>query len=121
MRLVILKDGTVGVSGQFIEGLNLSQCDLPANFWALQWEEREVNSGHIEYESSQIENTLITTLPVWANACVAVWQAEVDRQAEISRQAEIDRQAEISRQAEIDRLAAEQAQQAQQAQQKPSV
>ena len=81
MRLVIIKDGTVGVSGQFIEGLDLSQCGLPENFWALQWEERGVNSGHIEYDSPLIDNTPITALPAWANACVAVCQAEVGRQA----------------------------------------
>lgn len=81
MRLVIIKDGTVGVSGQFIEGLDLSQCGLPENFWALQWEEHEANSGHIEYDSALIENTPITELPEWANACVAVWQAEIDRVA----------------------------------------
>jgi hypothetical protein len=81
MRLVILKDGTVGVSGQFIEGLDLSQCGLPENFWALQWEERGANSGHIEHSSPLIENTPITELPAWANACIAVWQAEIDRQA----------------------------------------
>jgi hypothetical protein len=80
MRLVILKDGTVGVSGQFIEELDLSQCGLPENFWALQWEERGSNSGHIEYDSPLIDNTPITELPAWANACIAVWQAEVDRQ-----------------------------------------
>ena len=79
MRLVIIKDGTVNVSGQFIEGLDLSQCGLPENFWALQWEERAPNTGHIEYDSSLIDNTQITTLPVWAHACIAVWQAEVDR------------------------------------------
>jgi hypothetical protein len=81
MRLVIIKDGTVGVSGQFIEGLDLSQCGLPENFWALQWEERGANSGHIEYDSPLIDNTPITELPAWANACIAVWQAEVDRLA----------------------------------------
>lgn len=82
MRLVILKeDSTVGVSGQFIGGLNLSQCGLPENLWALQWEERGVDSGHIEYDSPLIDNTLITELPAWANSCIAVWQAEVNRLA----------------------------------------
>ena len=82
MRLVILKEtGTVGVSSQFLEELDLSQCGLPENFWALQWEERGVNQGHIEYDSPLIDNTPITELPAWANACIAVWQAEVDRQA----------------------------------------
>ena len=96
MRLVIIKDGTVGVSGQSLDGLDLSQCDLPENFWALQWEERGANNGHIEYDSPLIENTPITALPAWANACIAVWQAEIDRQAAQQAQKiqeEIDRQA----------------------------
>jgi hypothetical protein len=93
MRIVIIKEtGTVSVRGQSIGELDLSQCGLPENLWALQWEERGVNSGHIEYDSPLIDNTPITELPAWANACVAVWQAEIDR------------------------LAAEEAQQAQQAQ-----
>jgi hypothetical protein len=99
MRLVIQKDGTVGVSNVFAQGLDLSQCGLPENFWALQWEERGINRGHIEYDSPLIDNTEITELPSWANACIAVWQAEIDRQ-----EAEAD---------EINRLATEAAQQAQ--------
>jgi hypothetical protein len=81
MRLVIIKDGTVSVSDQSLDKLDLSQCGLPENFWALQWEEHAPNTGHIEYNSSLIDNTPITELPVWANACIAVWQAEIDRQA----------------------------------------
>jgi hypothetical protein len=82
MRIVIIKEtGTVSVRGQSIGELDLSQCGLPENLWALQWEERGVNSGHIEYDSPLIDNTPITELPAWANACVAVWQAEIDRLA----------------------------------------
>ena len=89
MRLVIIKNGTVGVSGQSLEGLDLSQCGLPENFWAFQWEERKANHGHIEYDSPLIDNTPITELPAWANACVAVWQVEIDRlAAEAAAQAE---------------------------------
>ena len=104
MRLVIIKDGTVSVGGQSLEGLDLSQCGLPENFWALQWEERGANNGHIEYDSPLIDNISITELPAWANACIAVWQAEIDRQA--AQQAQ-------QIQAEIDRQAAEAAQQTQ--------
>jgi hypothetical protein len=89
MRLVIIKDGTVIVGGNGIDGLDLSQCGLPENFWALQWEERGANHGHIEYDSPLIDNTPITELPAWANACVAVWQVEIDRlAAEAAAQAE---------------------------------
>lgn len=101
MRLVIIKaDSGVSVGGQFIDGLNLSQCGLPENFWALQWEEHAINTGHIEYNSPLTANTLITELPAWASACIAVWQAEVDRRA--------------AQQAEAERLAVEQAKQVQQ-------
>jgi hypothetical protein len=89
MRVVIIKDGTVGVGGQIIGGLDLSQCGLPENFWALQWEERGANNGHIEYDSPMIDNTPITEPPAWANACIAVWQAEIDRlTAEEAQQAQ---------------------------------
>lgn len=96
MRLVIIKDGTVSVGGNSIDGLDLSQCGLPENFWALQWEEHGANSGHIEYDLPLIDNISIAELPAWANACIAVWQAEIDRQAAQQAQqiqAEIDRQA----------------------------
>jgi hypothetical protein len=104
MRLVIIKDGTVSVGGQSLEGLDLSQCGLPENFWALQWEERGANNGHIEYDSPLIDNTLITELPAWANACVSVRQTEIDRRA--AQQAQ-------QIQAEIDRQTAQKAQQTQ--------
>jgi hypothetical protein len=79
MRLVIIgPDSSVGVNGEFIAGLDLSGCGLPANFWALQWNERGNNTGHIEYNSPLIENTSITEIPAWANACVAVWQTAID-------------------------------------------
>lgn len=82
MRLVIVNaDSAVGKDGEFRSGLDLSQCGLPENFWALQWNERGNNQGHIEYDSPLIQNTPITELPAWANACVAVWQAKLDQEA----------------------------------------
>lgn len=97
MRLVIIEaDNSVGKDGVFYADLDLSQCGLPNNFWALQWNEKENNTGHIEYNSPLIDNTPITELPAWADACVAVWQAKADQEA-----AEIEAQ----------RIAAEQAQQ----------
>jgi hypothetical protein len=82
MRLVIVgPDNAVGKDGVFYDNLNLSQCGLPANFWALQWNERGNNTGHIEYDSPLIDNTLLTELPAWANACVAVWQTKADQVA----------------------------------------
>ena len=77
MRVVILVDGTVGKEGVFYT-CDLSTCGLPQNFWALQWEEWEVNKGHIEYNLSSIDNDQITALPSWANACLAKWQEAYD-------------------------------------------
>jgi len=82
MRLVIIGvDNAVGKDGEFRSGLDFSQCGLPQNFWALQWNERGDNTGHIEYDSPLIQNDPITQLPEWAHACVAVWQAKLDQEA----------------------------------------
>jgi len=82
MRIVILKeDSVVGIDGEFRNKLNLSECGLPENFWAFQWGERGQESGHIEYDSPMIQNDLVSELPAWATACVAVWQAKLDQEA----------------------------------------
>ena len=82
MRLVIIGiDNMVGKDGVFREGLDLSQCGLPTNFWAFQWNEHGNNTGHIEYNSPLIQNDSVTEIPAWANACVAVWQAKLDQEA----------------------------------------
>lgn len=82
MRITIVGiDGTVGKDNVFREGLDLSQCGLPANFWAFQWGERGQESGHIEYNSPMIQNDLVTEIPAWATACVAVWQTKLDQEA----------------------------------------
>lgn len=78
MRLVILSIGVVGKDGVFYETLDLSGCGLPQNFWALQWNEHGDNTGHVEYNSPMIDNTVLTELPSWATACVDVWQAAKD-------------------------------------------
>jgi predicted nicotinamide N-methyase len=86
MRLVIIGvDGTVGKDGIFREGLDLSQCGLPSNFWAFQWGERGQESGHIEYDSPMVQNDSVTEIPAWATACVAVLQAKLDQEAEAAR------------------------------------
>ena len=82
MRLVIIGiDNMVGKDGVFREGLDLSQCGLPANFWAFQWNEHGNNTGHIEYNSPLIQNDSVTEIPAWATACIAVWQAKLDQEA----------------------------------------
>jgi len=82
MRISIIGvDGAVGKDGLFRNGLDLSQCGLPANFWAFQWGERGQESGHIEYDSPMIQNDFVTEIPAWATACIAVWQAKLDQEA----------------------------------------
>ena len=101
MRITIVgADNAVGVDGNFRVDLNLSQCGLPANFWAFQWNQNGDNTGEIEYNSPMIQNDLVTEIPAWATACVSVWQSKLDQEAA---------------EAEAARIAAEQA--AQQAQQ----
>lgn len=92
MRITIVgADNAVGVDGNFRGGLDLSQCGLPANFWAFQWGERGQESGHIEYDSPMIQNDSVTEIPAWANACIAVWQAKLDQEAAEAAEAEAAR------------------------------
>jgi hypothetical protein len=73
MRLTIVTEtNTVGKDGVFYDDLNLTACQIPNNIWALQWNE---SSGHIEFDTP-IPNEDITSLPAWANACIAVWEAK---------------------------------------------
>ena len=80
MKITIVGN-TVGVDENFRDGLDLSQCDTPEGFWAFQWSERGGDTGHIEYDSSDVANEQVTAIPAWATACVAVWQAKVDQDA----------------------------------------
>ena len=56
--------------------LDLSQCGIPSDVHALQWKE---TNGWIEFvdnpDGTKPTNEPITELPVWANACVEVWNA----------------------------------------------
>jgi hypothetical protein len=100
MRITIVSaDNAVGVDGNFRDGLDLSQCGLPVNFWAFQWSQNGDNTGEIEYNSPMIQNDLVTEIPAWATACVVVWQAKLDQEAAEAEAAE----------AEAARIAAEQA------------
>jgi hypothetical protein len=55
-------------AGNYLD-LDLSSCGIPADVHALQW---DGSAGHIEFTDTR-ENEEITTLPDWANACVAKW------------------------------------------------
>ena len=70
MRLTIITEtNTVGKDGVFFDDLDLTQCQIPSNVWALQW---YGSSGDIEF-NTPIPNEPITNLPAWANSCVQVW------------------------------------------------
>lgn len=72
MRLVITTEtSTVGKDGKFFDNLNLIQCGIPSNVWALQWQDSQ---GHIEFNSATVQNQNITSLPSWAESCLAVWE-----------------------------------------------
>ena len=81
MRIVILKeDSTVGVDGEFRSQLDFSSCGVPENFWAFQWGERGQERGHIEYDTSEVPNDVVTSIPGWALACVAKLQEKLDQE-----------------------------------------
>jgi hypothetical protein len=83
MRITIIggEDQSVYLNGESRGGLDLSQCGLPTNFWAFQWNQDGDNTGEIEYNSPMIQNDRVTEIPVWANACVAVLQIKLDQEA----------------------------------------
>ena len=62
---IIVDDNTVYVNGTSYV-LDLSQCSIPSNVWALQWKE---TAGWIEFEDnadgSKPQNETIIELPVW--------------------------------------------------------
>jgi hypothetical protein len=70
MRLtIIVSDGSVYKNGVPYNRLDFSDCNIPVDVHALQWQE---SSGWIEFIDNR-ENEQITQLPVWADACVAKW------------------------------------------------
>lgn len=74
MRLTIATETkSIGKDGVFYGPLDFSACNIPANVWALQWNEHGNNKGHIEY-IGPIPNEEITSLPGWANNCLSVWE-----------------------------------------------
>lgn len=75
MKLTIIAiDNAVYVDGVCRAPLDLSQCGIPSNVWALQWKETQ---GWIEFadndDGTKPANEPITELPQWANACVTAW------------------------------------------------
>ena len=105
MRITIIagnRDNSVFLNGKARGNLDLSQCGLPENFWAFQWNEHGDDTGEIEYNSPMIQNDLVTEIPAWANACIGVLQARLDQEAILDQEAV---------EAEAARIAAKQTQQ----------
>ena len=75
---IIVEDSAVYVDGVMKayapNPLDLSQCGIPSNVHALQWNQTQ---GWIEFvdssDGTKPVNEPITVLPDWANACVTVW------------------------------------------------
>jgi len=65
---IIPVDGNVEKDGIGYLKLDLSSCGIPLNVRALQWKE---TSGWLEFWDQQNEN--ITSLPSWADCCLAAW------------------------------------------------
>ena len=71
MKLTIITaDNAVYKGGYSYSGLDLSSCGIPENVSALQWQD---TSGWVEDKSALVDNTPITELPAWANACIVKW------------------------------------------------
>jgi hypothetical protein len=84
MRLTIIVgygDNSVSKDGVFCSKLDLSECGLPDDFWAFQWNQEGDNTGEVEYKSPRKQNEHVAEIPQWANACIAVWQAKLDQES----------------------------------------
>jgi hypothetical protein len=76
MRLTIVaEDRFVSIDGLGFFELDLLDCQVPENVWALQW---YGDHGQIEFTDNS-PNDEITTLPDWANACIVKHQQEEER------------------------------------------
>lgn len=73
---IIVPDSAVYVDNVNRIPLDLSNCGIPENIHALQWHN---DAGWVEYvmnaDGTKPMNDSITEIPEWANACVAVWEA----------------------------------------------
>lgn len=71
MRLsIIIPDVMVVKNGMAHAGLDFASAGIPASVHALQWMGTE---GVIEHEDASVET--ITTLPLWAEIALDLWEA----------------------------------------------
>ena len=99
--IVVTETNTVSKDNVSYDNLDLSSCNIPDNVWALQWYDN--NTGSIEYNTADLQNTDITTLPEWATACETVWQTA--RDAELAAQAAAEAEAAAKAAAEAEAAA----------------
>lgn len=75
MRITVIpSDGTVITDVESYSRLDLSNCNIPANIHALQFND---GAGWIEFNDGTI-NQSISELPDWVNPCIAAWQVRDD-------------------------------------------
>jgi hypothetical protein len=76
MKLTIIpNDKTVYVNSVSFLNLDLFAANIPVDVHAFQWDEI---AGSIEFIDKTVPNQIVTELPDWANACVAIWQVAYD-------------------------------------------
>lgn len=76
---IIVPDNAVYLDGSVLNGLNLTSANIPSNVHALQW---KTNVGWIEFidnpdGTKSSNNEPISVLPDWANACVTIFNNQV--------------------------------------------
>ena len=76
MRITIIPSDNAVYKDGAIRTLDLSTCGIPQDVHALQWYD---SLGEVEFSSGPGQpkpaNETISELPVWANNCVAAWDA----------------------------------------------
>jgi hypothetical protein len=78
---IIADDKAVYLDGGVLTNLDFSNAGIPDNVHALQW---KTNVGWIEFidnsdGTKSANNEIINALPDWANVCVAVFNAQVEK------------------------------------------
>lgn len=71
---IIVEDNGVYVNREIRMPLDLSNCGIPSDIHALQW---NGTVGWLEFvdnpDGTKPQNETISVLPSWANACVDEW------------------------------------------------
>jgi hypothetical protein len=84
---IIADDKSVYLDGGVLTGLDFSNTGIPDNIHALQW---KTNVGWIEFidnlnKTKSANNEIISALPDWANACVAVFNSQFEENKKLAQ------------------------------------